>query len=72
MFHTIGDSSGTCIFFIDRTEEWTVFANLKLGNDKKFYFVLILNRMRHTDMKICHGGMLFSVCISLTLKAQLV
>jgi hypothetical protein len=36
MFHTIGDSSGTCIFFIDRTEEWTVFANLKLGNDKSF------------------------------------
>jgi len=28
MFHTIGGISGTCTFFIDRTEEWTVFANL--------------------------------------------
>jgi hypothetical protein len=28
MFHTIGDISGTCTFFIDRTEEWSVFANL--------------------------------------------
>jgi hypothetical protein len=36
MFHTIGDRSGTCIFLVDRTEEWTAFANLKLGTDKGF------------------------------------